>query len=58
MDRIDDLLGRLTLEEQVGMLFMEAQMLIPQAEWAETPVYIKATAGMRLVTEEELLEPA
>lgn len=41
------------LKEYIKPLFVEAQSLIPESEWAETPVYIKATAGMRLVTEEQ-----
>mmetsp|Transcript_49620 Transcript_49620/g.112657 ORF Transcript_49620/g.112657 Transcript_49620/m.112657 type:complete len:479 (-) Transcript_49620:270-1706(-) len=41
------------LREFIKPLFIEAQNLIPQSEWASTPVHIKATAGMRLVTEEQ-----
>lgn len=41
------------LKEFIKPLFIEAQSLVPQDEWADTPVYIKATAGMRLVTEEQ-----
>lgn len=41
------------LKEFISPLFKEAQTLVPQSEWSKTPVYIKATAGMRLVTEEQ-----
>jgi len=41
------------LKEFISPLFIEAQNMVPQAQWASTPVHIKATAGMRLVTEEQ-----
>ena len=41
------------LKDFIKPLFIEAQNLVPQAQWASTPVHIKATAGMRLVTPEQ-----
>merc|ERR1719399_827561 len=41
------------LAEYIKPLFVEAQQLVPQSQMAYTKVYIKATAGMRLVTEEQ-----
>lgn len=41
------------LKAFIKPLFVEAQTMIPAEQWGTTPVYLKATAGMRLVTPEQ-----
>ena len=41
------------MAEYIKPLFVEAQELVPADQLAYTKVYLKATAGMRLVTEEQ-----
>ena len=43
------------LAAYIKPLFVAAKEEVPQSQWPYTKVYIKATAGMRLVTEEQVV---
>ncbi|XP_011505434.1 PREDICTED: ectonucleoside triphosphate diphosphohydrolase 5 [Ceratosolen solmsi marchali] len=41
------------IEKSLNILLQKAKLKIPQQEWSRTPLYLRATAGLRLLSNDE-----